>query len=86
MTQQNETVVVGSCPKCGGPAQFIGNDKEIVEYRHVDLSRAAIENFFEELATGVGFSEFEKEAEFILREYLRELDKKKNGGRTGDAL
>lgn len=36
-----DSVVVGSCPTCKGPAQVIGNEERITEYRHVDLASAA---------------------------------------------
>jgi hypothetical protein len=78
MTQQNETVVVGSCPKCAGPTQFIGSDKEIVEYRHVDLRRAAIKAAFEEVMLQVGafFCDLDqKEVKYQMDDYLRELDR-----------
>jgi hypothetical protein len=63
MTEQNETVVVGSCPTCGGPAQIIGDDTRIDEYRHVDLRPAAIRSHEWEL--GERFKQLDAKLEQI---------------------
>lgn len=53
MNAERETVALGSCPACGGPAQFIGDGPEPqtyiggLSYRHV-----ALPNIDEDLGDG----------------------------------
>lgn len=50
MTTERETVALGSCPACGGPAQFIAVPGTAVDYRHV-----ALPNIDEDLGRGWQF-------------------------------